>query len=116
MYEKLRGLMDVPENIVMLGETAIPDACGWERHVLSERLHALARIPAGMVDQRHMTLLAACTAAGSMLPPCYIFSGQYLMAVSLACRAARAACRVRPDVRPRVVSLSPPRVCADLGD
>lgn len=82
VYDTLRGRMEVPENIIMIDETAIPTKTGWEKHVLGERNRRPAHIPAGTVDERHMTLVAACSANGCMLPPAYICAGKHIMEVS----------------------------------
>ena len=93
VYRRLRGLMDIPENVLKVDETSIPAECGWERHVLGESTQTPARIPAGTIDQRHMTLVAACSAAGRMLPPVYICAGMHYMEVRMACRVAHACYR-----------------------
>ncbi len=80
--EMLRGRMDIPENIVMIDETSIPSKPGWEAKVLGERNKRPAHIPAGTVDERHMTLVAACSADGRMLPPAYICAGKHIMEAS----------------------------------
>lgn len=81
VYRLLRGRMDVPENLVFMDETELPVDSGWERRVLGESMQSPARVPAGIVDQRHMSLVAACTAAGCMLPPVYICAGSMYMKV-----------------------------------
>jgi hypothetical protein len=45
-----------------------------------------ANIPAGTIDQRHISLVAACTAAGQMLPSVYICAGQHVTEVRMPAR------------------------------
>jgi hypothetical protein len=99
--DMLRGRMHVAENIVVMDETAVPAECGWERRVLGAPSSTPAHIPGGAIDQRHMTLAATCTAAGSMLPPAYICAGKSVLEVSAACeRAAPRAVRRRTHASP----------------
>jgi hypothetical protein len=93
--ELLRGRMDIPENIVMMDESAVPSKCGWERRVLGTPGSSPASIPAGAIDQRHMTLVGACTAAGQMLPSVYICAGKHIMEVRM-----RARCRATVPCMP----------------
>jgi hypothetical protein len=101
VYASLRGRMDIPDNAVVLDETAIPDKCGWAPKVLSDRNRAPAYIPGGDIDQRHLTLVAACSAAGHMLPATYICAGESISEARALrqCRAAVVASTVSRSLR-----------------
>lgn len=93
VYDTLHGRMDIPENVVVMDESAVPSKCGWERRVLGTPGSSPANIPAGTIDQRHISLVAACTAAGQMLPSVYICAGQHVMEVRMtACCRATVPC------------------------
>jgi hypothetical protein len=81
VYDTLRGRMNIPENVVMMDESAVPTKCGWERRVLGPPSSTPANIPGGSIDQHHLTLVAACTAAGQMLPSAYICAGKHILEV-----------------------------------
>lgn len=98
VYDLLRGRMDVPQNIVMIDETSVPTEAKWAKRVVGARNGRPANVPAGSIDARHVTLVAACTAAGQLLPPAYICAGKQVMEVgSLLCAAMPQACEPRHD-------------------